>query len=168
MIDVTLKRVLSFIGFLLLQVLLLDNIKFLGFVTPYLYVYFVLRLPSSVSKEMTLLWGFLMGMAMDIFCGTLGCNAFATTFVAFLKPYFQSFFGPKDDFEDLKPSVSTFGFQMFFQYVAYLVLIHHLVFFLVEAFTFSMFWSALFRAFCCALFTLLLILCFEYFKNKRR
>ena len=168
MIDITLKRLLSCVGFLLLQILLLNNIKFLGFITPYLYVYFILLLPSSVSKEMTLVWGFLLGLVLDIFCDTLGCNAFATTFVAFLKPYFQNFFGPKDDFDDMKPSIERFGFNMFVQYVAYLVLIHHLTFFLIEAFTLSVLWFALLKAVCCSVFTLLLILSFEYFKARRR
>lgn len=168
MIDITLKRLLSCVGFLLLQILLLNNIKFLGFITPYLYVYFILLLPSSVSKEMTLVWGFLLGLVLDIFCDTLGCNAFATTFVSFLKPYFQNFFGPKDDFDDMTPSIDRFGFNMFVQYVAYLVLIHHLTFFLIEAFTLSVFWFALLKAVCCSVFTLLLILSFEYFKARRR
>ena len=68
----------------------------------------------------------------------------------------------------MKPSIDRFGFNMFIHYVAYLVLIHHLVFFLIEAFTFSMFWYTLLKAVCCSIFTLLLILCFEYFKAKRR
>ena len=168
MIDVTLKRILSFVVLVLVQILLLNNVKFLGFITPYLYIYFVLSLPSSVSKEMTLFWGFLLGLTIDIFCGSLGCNALATTLIAYLKPYFQSFFGPKDDYDEVKPSAATFGFEMYLQYVAYLTIIHHLVFFFVEAFTLSRFWSVLFSAFCCTLFTLLMILSLEYFKHRRR
>ncbi len=168
MIDVSLKRLLSFVGFVLLQVLLLNNVKFLGYVSPYLYIYFILSLPSSVSKEMTIVWGFLLGLTMDIFCASLGCNAFATTLVAFLKPYFQSFFGPNDDYDEVRPSIHSFGFEMYLQYVGYLTLIHHFVFFMVEAFTFSQILSVSLKAVCCTIFTVLLILCIQFFKNRRR
>ena len=130
--NMSVRYIFMFIVVVLLQVLLLNNICFLGFINPYLYVYFILVLPSSLNKDLTLLLGFLLGLVIDIFCGTLGCHAFATTALAYLKPYFQKVFGPREIYESVVPSMSSYGMKMFLQYVAYLVFIHHFIFFLID------------------------------------
>lgn len=161
------RYVVSFILLVLLQVLILNNVCFLGFINPYLYIYFILLLPSSVNKDMTLFLGFLLGLSIDIFCGTLGCHAFATTLLAYLKPHFQKIFGPREDYEAVTPSFKSFGPQMFMQYAGILVLIHHFVFFLIEAFTLSHFFNTLLNTITCSIFTLLLIYIVERLSNKR-
>ena len=161
------KYALRFVGIVLLQVLILNNIGFLGFINPYLYVYFLLILPSSVGKDATLLIGFLLGITVDIFCGTLGCHAFASTVVAYLKPYLQKLFGPREDYEAIIPSIRTFGMTPFMQYAFFLVIVHHFVFFLLEAFTFVTFFKTLLNVVCCSSFTILLIYIIERLKVRR-
>ncbi|MBR0502254.1 MAG: rod shape-determining protein MreD [Paludibacteraceae bacterium] len=162
-----LKYGLLFIGLLLLQVLILNNILFLGFINPYLYIYFILILPSSVNKDITLLLGFCLGLMVDIFCGSIGCHAFATTLLAYLKPHFQKVFGPREDYEAITPSFRTFGMKEFLQYTSILVLIHQLAYFFAEAFTFTGFFQTLLKAICCAIFTILFIYIIEKLKYKR-
>ena len=167
MINDSVRYVFSFVGLVLLQVLLLNNIQFLGFINPFFYLYFILCLPSSVSKDMLLFLGFILGFTVDIFSGTLGCHTFATVLLAYLKPYCQRIFGPREYNEIVVPSWRSFGTLMYFQYVFYLVFIHQIVFFFVEAFTFAHFWSTLLKAVCCCLFTVFFILCIEYIKQRK-
>lgn len=167
MINETLKHIIYFFVLIFIQVLVLNNIRFLGFINPYLYVYFILFLPSSISKDMTLCLGFLLGLIIDIFSGTLGCNTFATVLLAYLKPIFQKAFGPREDYDIVFPSLHSFGMGRYIQYVFYLVFIHQLVFFYVETLSFAYFWRTLLSAVCCSIFTVLLIICIEEFKERR-
>ncbi len=162
-----LKYGLMFIGLLLLQVLILNNIMFLGFINPYLYIYFILILPSSVNKDLTLLLGFALGLMVDIFCDSIGCHAFATTLLAYLKPHFQKIFGPREDYEAIIPSFRSFGSKEFLQYTTILVVIHQLAYFFVEAFTFTGFFQTLLKAVCCSILTILFIYIIEKLSYKR-
>lgn len=156
-----------FIGLVLLQALILNNIQFLGFINPYFYIYFILLLPSSVNRDLTLLLGFLLGLSLDVFCGSLGCHTFATTLVAYLKPYFQKVFGPREDYDVVIPSFRSFGVKEFLQYATILVFVHQFVYFFVEAFTFADILQVLMKAFCCSIFTILLIYIAEKLTYKR-
>lgn len=60
-------RILWFVGLVLLQVLILNNIHLAGYATPFLYTYFILKFPSSVSRNELLLWAFFLGLIIDIF-----------------------------------------------------------------------------------------------------
>ncbi len=167
MINLFLKYSLYFVLYILVQVLILNNILFFGFVNPYLYILFIITLPSTVTRGATLLIGFFMGLIIDIFSGTPGFNAFATVLIAYIKPFFQKAFGPREEHDFLIPSIKTYGVGMFLQYAGYLVLIHHFMFFLIEAGTFSHIGTVLIKTFCSAIFTMALIVGIEVFKLKR-
>ena len=152
-----LQYVLKFIGLVLLQVLLLNNIRFLGYINPYFYIYLILTLPSSINKDIVLLIGFVLGLTIDIFCDTLGCHIFATTLIAYLKPYFHKLFGPRDEYEAQIPSIRSFGTGDFLKYTFSMVIIHHLAFFFVETLSFAHFFHTLMVALGCMVFTILLL-----------
>jgi hypothetical protein len=48
-----------FVGLVLLQVLILNNVHIAGYATPFLYVYFILKFASGTSRNDAL--GFLSG-----------------------------------------------------------------------------------------------------------
>ena len=167
MINSVLKYFLYFVLYLLVQVLILNNVLFFKFVNPYLYILFIITLPSTVTREATLLTGFLMGLIIDMFSGTPGFNAFTTVLIAYIKPFFQKTFGPREEHELLIPSFKTYGVGMFLQYAGYLVLIHHFMFFLIEAGSISNFGSILIKTICSSIFTMSLIFSIEFFKFRR-
>ena len=69
----------------LIQVLALNNIQFLGFLNPYIYILFILSLPVKLPNWITLLLAFVLGLTIDAFSNTMGMHAFATVLVAFLR-----------------------------------------------------------------------------------
>ena len=79
-------RIGWFVGLILLQVLILNNVHIAGVATPFLYVYFILKFNSGTSRNELMVWGFCMGLAIDIFSNTPGMNAAATVLLAFLRP----------------------------------------------------------------------------------
>jgi len=168
MISLVVRYAFYFVLYILVQVLILNNIQFLGFVNPYLYILFIITLPSTVTKDVTLLIAFLMGIIIDIFSGTPGFNAFATVAVAYVKPFFQKAFGPREEHDFLIPSFRTYGIGMFLQYCGSLVIIHHLLFFLIESSSLSRLGDVILRTICCAIFTMLIVVSMEFFKVKRR
>jgi len=167
MINQVFKYSLYFALYILVQVLILNNILFFGFINPYLYILFIITLPSTATREVTLLTAFLMGLIIDMFSGTPGFNAFTTVLIAYIKPFFQKAFGPREDNDFLIPSFKTYGAGMFLQYAGYLVLIHHFTFFLIEAGSLSNFGSILIKTICSSIFTMLLIVSIETFKFRR-
>ena len=78
---------LRFIGLLLLQVLVIDNIRLGYYIHPCVYVLFIFLLPFNIQKWQLLLLGFFTGLTVDLFNGTPGLNAAATVFLAFVRPY---------------------------------------------------------------------------------
>ena len=167
MISLFVRYVLYFALYVLIQVLILNNILFLGFINPYLYILFIITLPSTVTKDVTLLIAFAMGIIIDIFAGTPGFNAFATVAVAYVKPFFQKAFGPREEHDFLIPSFRTYGTGMFLQYSASLVLIHHLLFFIIESATLFWIGDVIIRTICSAIFTMLIVVSMEFFKARR-
>lgn len=135
------SRIGWFIGLVLLQVLVLNNVHIAGYGTPFLYVYFILKFNSGTSRNALLIWAFLIGITVDVFSNTPGMNAAATVLMAFVSPFFLKVFIPRDNLDIIVPSFGTMGFFPFFKYLLTCVFIHHLVLFSVEFFSLASFTS---------------------------
>jgi hypothetical protein len=158
----------NFIFLILLQVLILNNIQFSGYINPYLYVLFIILLPFETPKWLILVLGFLLGFSIDLFSNTIGMHTFATVLIAFLRPYILKFIAPREGYETgTRPNLKFFGFEWFFKYAIILVLIHHFSLFFIEAFTFHQFFATLLRVILSSMFTLLLIVLSQYLTLKR-
>ena len=96
-----------FVGLVLLQVLILNNVHIAGYATPFLYVYFILKFASGTSRNELMLWAFFLGLTIDIFSNTPGMNAAATVFLAFVRPTFLRLFTPRDTLDSIIPSIRT-------------------------------------------------------------
>ena len=60
-----------FIGLVLLQVLILNNVHIAGYATPFLYIYLILKFESETPRNTLMLWAFFLGLTVDIFSDTL-------------------------------------------------------------------------------------------------
>ena len=95
MIITYIHRIGWFIGLVLLQVLILNNVHIAGYATPFLYIYFILKFSSGTSRNELMLWAFFFGLTIDIFSDTPGMNAAATVLLAFLRPSLLRLFTPR-------------------------------------------------------------------------
>lgn len=158
--------VINIVRFLLLipvQVLILNNINFGGYINPYLYVYFVLLLPFEIPGWLLLIAAFLMGFGIDLFSHTPGLHAAATVLMAFVRPLVLRSVGSRKDYESgMQPSIRDFGFVWFFTYSFILIFIHHLAFFFLEVFRFSNFFDTTVRIIYSTLFTLVFVIITQY------
>ena len=55
-----LQRIEWFIGLVLLQVLVLNHMHINGYATPFFFIYFILKYNSGVSRNVLMIWAFLI------------------------------------------------------------------------------------------------------------
>lgn len=163
---VVLQNIIRFILLVLLQVLVLNNIQFLGYINPYLYILIILALPVQMPRWVTLLLAFALGLIIDTFSNTLGMHAFATVLVAFLRNGIIKLFTSIEEGNNPTPSFYTFGVSAYVKYVVVLVLIHHTTLFILEAFSFTNFWITLAKITLSSFVTILMILGIQSLSKK--
>ena len=161
-----LQNIFRFILLVLFQVLVLNNIQFLGYINPYLYILFILSLPFQIPRWLLLILAFILGLSIDIFSNTLGMHAFATVFVAFFRNGIIKLFTNIEEGNNPTPSFYTFGVSAYVKYVIVMVLIHHSTLFILEAFSFTHFWILLTKIMLSSLITILLIFGIQSIKTK--
>lgn len=126
-----------FVGLVLLQVLVLNNVHIAGYATPFLSLYLILKFESDASRNVLMLWAFFLGLAIDVFSDTPGMNAAALVLLAFLRPFFLRLFVPRDTVDALVPSVRAMGVYPFLKYLVTCVLTHHALLLSIEYFSFA-------------------------------
>lgn len=118
-----------FIGLVLLQAFILNNLHIFGYATPFIYIYLLLKLDISTSRNGLLLWGFFLGLAVDMFSDTPGINTAATVFLAFVRNPYLRLFIPRDNQEVITVSIRSMGFSPFLKYLMGTVFVHHVIVF---------------------------------------
>lgn len=162
------RYIFNFFFLTLIQVLVLNNIQFSGFVNPYLYVLFIITLPFEIPGWLLLALAFISGFSIDIFCNTPGMHASATVFMAFLRPSILRAFAPRDDYQPgTLPTMAFYGLAWFLRYALILVITHHVFLFYVEVFSLKHFFSTLWRVIASATFTMLLIFVSQLFSRGK-
>ncbi|MDR1114776.1 MAG: rod shape-determining protein MreD [Tannerella sp.] len=153
-----------FIVFVLLQVLIMNNIHLFKFVTPFIYIYVLLKLPVDMTRSSVIMLSFLLGLVVDIFSNTFGMHAAACSFAGFIRrPLLERFVDVKDLPEGSLPSYRLFGYGNFIRYAFTLTVFHHLALFVIESFTFFQPLQMIMKMVSAILFSLLLILVMEAF-----
>lgn len=135
MINNLLRGLIYFMVFVLIQVLVLNNIHFLRIATPFLYLYFMIKMPVGASQAQVVFFSFLAGFVIDTFTNTPGMHAAACTLAGFCRESLIQVFMGKDLPDGIYPSYQTFGFGGFLRYVLSFVLIQHTALFLIESLT---------------------------------
>ncbi len=118
-----LKRVALFLGLILLQSLILNNIHINGYGTPFLYIFFILIFSSNAGKNTLMLWAFSMGIIIDAFSNTPGLNAASATFLALIRNPLLHSFTLHDNNEIFDPGISSMGLSSFTKYTIVLSLL---------------------------------------------
>jgi rod shape-determining protein MreD len=167
MIRTWLRVAVSFIVFVLLQVLIMNNIHLFRIVTPFIYIYVILKLPVNIARSGIIIISFLLGLVVDISSNTFGIHAAACSFIGFVStPLLEHLVDMKKLPEGSIPSYNLFGYGRFIRYALVMVTLHHAVLFVVEAFTFFQPLFMVIRMTSSILFSLLLILIIEAFNLR--
>ena len=157
------KYLVIFVISVLLQVLIFNNIVIARMIVPYFYIIFLILLPFQTPRALLLILGFFLGLSIDLFTNTIGVHAFACVLTAFLRPGILSLISSRETLESVAaPRIQNMTLQWFTGYAAVVVIVHHLILFFIEAFTFNDFLFTLLRVFLSSLLSLSLIVLSQY------
>lgn len=168
MSSASIQLILRFVVLVFVQVLILNNINFLGFINPYLYILFIMLFPVRNNRTAIVFISFLLGLCIDIFSDSGGVHAAACVFVAYIRPTFLKFsFGTVYDYQTIKFNQTELSTRL--TYFSLITVVHHFILFSLEVFNISKIILILQKTFFSSIFTILL--CFLItilFSNKRK
>lgn len=146
MINNIIKISIRFILLVLLQVLIVQNIRLGSYIILFPYILFILLLPFETPKLIVLACAFFTGLTIDMFYDTAGMHAAACTLIGFSRYYILKLLSPREGYDPgLIPNVDSMGSVWFITYSAIMIFIHHLFFFYLEIFRFDEFFHTLLR-----------------------
>lgn len=128
-------RLLRMIVILVLQILILNHIHILGYITPLFIGYMIIPFHKGSGRIELLLWGFVTGLIFDIFSNTAGMGAGSCTLLAMVQPNILNVLTPRDAAEDFSPNFAVMGFWKYIFYLLICTAIIHTVFYALDAFT---------------------------------
>jgi len=162
------RNIFRFVVLILFQVLVMDNVLINGYMIPYIYLLFILLMPFETPRWIQLLSGFALGLAMDLFSGTLGMHTAATVLAAFVRPYLLDLLASRDGYEpDTFPRIHYYGLLWFLKYALIIVFIHHLALFYLEVFQLKVFLSTLLRVILSTILSTSTIVLSQYFVFRK-
>ena len=163
------RHFFQFLLFVTLQIVVFNNIFFIGYINPYIYLMFLILLPINKSKKnMYLVIGFLTGLIIDAFENSMGLHAFSCVLLMYVKEPLLLYFVPqlKNKSQQIIPfSLNEYGIPITIFYTCSLVFIHHFTLFLIEAFRFDLL-NILLRTFSSGLVTSVLLIIFHFFNSR--
>lgn len=143
---------------MLLQMLLFNNLHFLGICHPFPYVIILLCLPMNLPRWAEMLIGAAVGLISDMICSSPGVHTAACVLVSYLRPMLVSHMVQNAERLTETVSSATVGRNIFLALTAILVPIHHFVVFLLEYWSLSQIGWVLLATLLSSLLTVLIIL----------
>ena len=161
-----LNRLKWFIGLVLVQVLILNQMHINGYATPYVFIYFILKFHSRVSQNELMLWAFFLGLTVDVFCNTPGMNAASATCLAFFRNTFLKMITLRSVDEDFEPGIKALGISAFLRYILLSCILYCTLFLMIDNFSFFNLPVLLFKIITSMVTTFICIFSVEAFGRK--
>ena len=131
-----LHRIEWFVGLVLIQVLVLNQLHVGGYATPFLYIYFILKFNSKIGRNSLMIWAFMLGLTVDVFGNTPGMNAAACTCLAFFRNSLLRLVTLRDLDEAFRPGIKSLGLAVFSRYILLATTLFCTLLLLIDTFTF--------------------------------
>ena len=140
------KYLLWFVCLVLLQEFLFNNIQFIHFLSPYIYIFLILILPFNIHPSYLMLVAFVLGLSVDIIsAGIIGSHAAACTVIAYCRNIVTKITMHSGEYENITSTAMQIELKRFIFYAFALVFLHHFVLFFVEIFSMQNFLFTLLR-----------------------
>lgn len=162
----TLIRFRNFVLLSLVQVLIFSQIHLFGYATACIYIIFILKLPRHTTRNEILIWSFLLGLMVDIFCNTPGINAASATLLGFIRNHILSAFTQKGMPDDFIPGAKSLKWSRYMVYTLLCTSIFFVALFTLELFTVANPWALLTSIISSTLLTMLFTVVTELFPSN--
>ena len=152
--------------YVLLQVLVLNQILFSAYINPFLYVILIISLPLKTPKWFLLIYAFLLGFSIDIFSGSLGFHSTATILISFLKPLISKITIPHNILADTDEiTLKKIGNKAFITFSLFLILSHSSCLFIIEHLNLNLAISG--KILASSIVTLIIVIIAQLFHQKK-
>jgi len=164
-----LNNIIRFVVLLLLQVAVLNQINFGGFINPQIYVLYVILFPYyNKYKGYFIMSSFFLGLSIDFFMNSGGINAFALTLIAYFRQdIFNLIIGKQDKNENI--SFHDVPTAKAITYIIILTFIHSTAMFWLENFSLHELGAMFIRIFFSTIYsTIIIFLSLSLFLKKKQ
>ena len=163
-----LVNIFRFILLLAVQIIIFNNMNFLGYIILFPYILFIILYPVNGNKSGLVVASFILGLIMDMFSNSGGIHATACLVLAYFRPaIFKFAFGLSYEYQTVK--LNDVLTPERFSFILLSVVIHHFTLFILEAFQFSFIFDILIRTLLSTIFTIIICIIIIYLikPNKR-
>lgn len=161
------RNIIRFIGFVLVQCLILKSIDLSFGEFDYFHVIifhlFILYLPLNTPRWAILILAFIIGMTVDMFYDSLGVHTSAALITAYLRKPVLQFLEPQGGYNINEiPSLYYFDASWIIIYSAILTLAHLLWYFSMQAFSFVFFFDIILNTIFSFIISIIIILIYQF------
>ncbi len=152
--------------FVIIQVLVLNEILFFTFINPFLYIILIITLPLSTTKWNLLLYAFFVGFIIDLFSDSIGFHSTALIFMAFMKPLISKLTIPHNILsENDKITLNKVGPKSFITFTSILTIIHHVLLFTITHLDIN--FNIILKSVSSVIVTVILIIITQLFEKRK-
>ena len=135
------RNIAWFLVLIVAQIFFIDYLDFgiySSYFSPIIICFFILKMKLDTTVINLLIYAFFLGIITDVFRNTLGLNTSVLLIITFLKPTFLYSISSKEDIEnDVQLNMFTMGFLRYLLFFGISIFTYHLLFFLLEQFSFN-------------------------------
>ena len=158
---------LLFLLMVFLQIIC-NRICLFNIAVPFVFIYFILKLPLTLSVNWVMTLSFLIGLVVDIFSNTHGMFTMSSVILAIIrKPVFSLFYPREDEMTIPIPSIRTLGVSNYIKYMYTLSLLFCVCIYVIQLFTFNNIILSLLRILGSSTLTAIILFGFDSIANTR-
>lgn len=162
------KFVIHLLILLLIQITILDNIQIHSYIYINIYILAVYILPYRLRNATILVFGFLLGLFIDLNAHTMGIHAAATTLIAYIRPRLLMLTSNREQIDDIQGKQKISDLGCFFKYILISTTFFNVVLILGETFSFNNFLITLLRIVYSTIVSLFFILLYYFIALKKK
>jgi hypothetical protein len=162
------SQTIGFLVYLILQVFFLHNITLFNKAFCFVYIGFILLIPVNFSTILVMFLAFGFGLITDFSYNISGIHTAACVLLAFVRKPVLNYLKPNIGYENgLSPTLPAMGSSWFAKYSLFLIFVHHLALFTIEAGVSQLF-STVIKIVSSTLFTFTIIYLFQIIFYKKQ
>ena len=145
-------NIIRFVTLIILQILICNQLNFLGSLNPFVYVLFIILYPIGSNRMNFIFISFLIGLIIDLFLDTGGVHAAATVCIAYARPLILKFsFGAAYEYQAIKMNESEVSQRLI--YFIIIILLHHIILFMLLYFNLNSISIIIYKILAVSIFT---------------
>lgn len=134
----------------------------------FIYPVIILMLPIRMARQYVTILGFVIGLIIDMFYDTVGVHAFALTAMAYARGLILIYMEPRGGYTmQMSPTRHSMGLNWLLIYTAVAYLIHVLLYYTAEIFTFVYIGQILLKTLISFLLSMLVVMGYHMLFNPR-